>query len=241
MRCWCAVSSKRWVPTCRPPAATMVLFSANPTFSAEIARGVRERWLAAWFYLDQRVPEAQWPHHPGHREALLRISGEVLQHALRANEPDEHLAELRRRVFGVFRRLCGALVASVADLPPARLLALILPLKTEAKTLRDQGATDYPDALAVLRQAITIAERGLQAARAPDLRRRFAQELADCHGIVGASSGAGPSLPNLASRPTRPEQLAHLQASVRRVRRGSRQSSGTRSTTSATPTTWSTG
>jgi len=61
----------------------------------------------------------------------------------------------------------------------------ILDLKTEAKNQRDRGLKGYKAARSRLSAAIGLAGQGLAQTSVSDVRRQFAKELADCHGMVG--------------------------------------------------------
>ncbi len=162
-----------------------VLFADEPAFNAAVREAVRERWLAAWFYLEQRWDAHQRDSDQALRATLARVAGEVLQSALRGNQTDPTLQAVRERVLAAFLRLRGTLADSALVLSPRERLALIVPLKTEAKTLRSQGADSFQAALKLLHQAVDIARDGLQAAGADALRSRLEDELADCLGICG--------------------------------------------------------
>jgi hypothetical protein len=77
-----------------------VLFSTNPAFSRELERSVKERWLAAWYYLSQRHPRASWAADGTLRSSLRRLCNEVLQYGLR-DSTEPHLLALRETLFDV--------------------------------------------------------------------------------------------------------------------------------------------
>ena len=88
-----------------------ILFSVNPGYSAELGRSVRERWIAAWYYLVNRHPEdhpdekQRWANNPALREALRTLANQVLQFGPAKDDPDPHLQELRKQLTRVLIRL----------------------------------------------------------------------------------------------------------------------------------------
>jgi hypothetical protein len=81
-----------------------LLFSANPDYSKELDRSVKERWIAAWYYLSQRNPKARWSEDRGFRAALRKLGNDVLLFGLPA--PNEaHLIALRDQIYDVIDEL----------------------------------------------------------------------------------------------------------------------------------------
>jgi hypothetical protein len=82
-------------------------------------------------------------------------------------------------------------------------------LKTEAKNRRDRGLRDYARAVALLEEAIRIGAEGLDHTNVSEVQSQLANELADCHGLVGGIQRRwaedGPA----------EERNEHLRASIR--------------------------
>jgi Trypsin-like peptidase domain len=145
---------------------SQVLYSPNPAFASELARGAREHWLAAWYYLRNR--------HPDRREDLLRLGDAVVQ-ALRSSPDSDH-----QRIRGEI----AAELAPLGELPSSRdLLQAVRDLKTRAKNLRDAGK--YKDGVDVAKTAIDrlLSEELLPATK--EWQGRLKTELADCYGLAG--------------------------------------------------------
>ena len=147
---------------------SQVLFSPNPAFASELAKGAREHWLAAWYYLRNR--------HPGRRDELLRLGDAVVQ-ALRLSPDPEHL------------RIRGEIATEIAqwgELPSSRnLLQTIRELKTRAKNLRDQGVEQYGNAVHVVGMAIERLREEMRGPATREWQARLMTELADCLGLAG--------------------------------------------------------
>jgi hypothetical protein len=78
-------------------------------------------------------------------------------------------------------------------------------LKTQAKNRRDLKR--YERAVSILNEAIGLAERSLEI---QELRRRLAEELADCYGLLGGVQRRWALDPNY-----RDERALHLRESIR--------------------------
>lgn len=77
-----------------------ILFSTNPDYSKDLDRSVKERWIAAWYYLSHRYPKTRWAEDGGLRAALRKLGNDVLQFGLpEPNEP--HLSALRDEIYDV--------------------------------------------------------------------------------------------------------------------------------------------
>jgi hypothetical protein len=156
---------------------TPVLFAANPAFSPELWRSVREQWIAAWLYLRHRYPESRVQADRQLQADLKRIGDSLLQW-VRDDPADPSIKMLRDEVFALVR----AWGPSIAP----ELLAQIRDLKTRAKNERDFAR--YSDARTLLNHATAIARKeldGLDRAKQPDSRKTVASELADCYGLLG--------------------------------------------------------
>jgi hypothetical protein len=81
-----------------------ILFSANAEYSKDLGRSVKERWIAAWYYLANRYPEARWSEDPGLRATLLNLANEVLLFGL-PDPSEDHLKALRDRIYNVIDQL----------------------------------------------------------------------------------------------------------------------------------------
>ena len=156
---------------------TPVLFAANPSFSPELWRSVREQWIAAWLYVRHRYPESQWTENARLRRELKRVGDSLLQW-VRDDPADPTITALRDEVFANVRKWGSGAAPGV--------LAQIGELKTRAKNCRDFSR--YLDARVLLNDATTIASTelsALDAAKEPDARKTLASELADCYGLLG--------------------------------------------------------
>jgi hypothetical protein len=81
-----------------------LLFSTNPDYNRELDRSVKERWIAAWYYLGHRYPQSRWREDRALRDALRRLGNDVLQFGIPApNEP--HLLTLRNKIYNVIDKL----------------------------------------------------------------------------------------------------------------------------------------
>ena len=75
-----------------------ILFSANADYRKELDHSVKERWIAAWYYLSNRFPKDYWSKDRALRAELRRLCNDVLQFGLPA--PNEaHLIALRDQIF----------------------------------------------------------------------------------------------------------------------------------------------
>jgi hypothetical protein len=81
-----------------------ILFSNNAGFSKELERSIRERWIAAWYYLHQRHARQQWSEDSQLRAELRKLGNEVLQFALRGTD-ESHLIELRDSIYEILDEL----------------------------------------------------------------------------------------------------------------------------------------
>lgn len=81
-----------------------LLFSTNPDFSRELDRSVKERWIAAWYYLGHRYPQSRWKEDRALRDALRKLGNDVLLFGIPA--PNEaHLLTLRDKIYNVIDKL----------------------------------------------------------------------------------------------------------------------------------------
>jgi hypothetical protein len=76
---------------------TPVLFSAKPEFSRDLWRSVRERWIAAWYYLRNRYSEDELKHDAHLRKEIKEL-GETLLQEVRENAGDPSIVKLREAV-----------------------------------------------------------------------------------------------------------------------------------------------
>jgi hypothetical protein len=83
-----------------------LLFSANADYSRELDRSVKERWIAAWYYLNHRYPRTRWAEDRGLRAALRKLGNDVLQFGL-PSPKEPHLVALRDEIFDVLDELDG--------------------------------------------------------------------------------------------------------------------------------------
>jgi hypothetical protein len=81
-----------------------LLFSTNPDYNRELDRSVKERWIAAWYYLAQRHPKSRWVEDRALRDALRRLGNDVLQFGLPA-PTEKHLVELRDQIYDTIDEL----------------------------------------------------------------------------------------------------------------------------------------
>ena len=82
-------------------------------------------------------------------------------------------------------------------------------LKTEAKNRRDRGIRGYDRAIALLNEAIDVAQETLKQTTVRELRAQLAVELSDCHGIIGGIERRWATEGPVGSRDE------HLRASIR--------------------------
>ena len=65
---------------------------------------MKERWIAAWYYLSNRFPKERWSDDHKLRAALRKLGNDVLQFGLQA--PNEaHLIELKEQIYDVLGEL----------------------------------------------------------------------------------------------------------------------------------------
>jgi len=81
-----------------------ILFSANAEYSKDLDRSVKERWIAAWYYLASRYPEARRAEDPGLRAMLRKLANDVLQFGL-SDPSEDHLKALRDEIYDVLDQL----------------------------------------------------------------------------------------------------------------------------------------
>jgi hypothetical protein len=81
-----------------------LLFSTNPDYNRELDRSVKERWIAAWYYLAQRHPKSRWVEDRALRDALRRLGNDVLQFGLPA-PTEAHLVALRNQIYDTIDEL----------------------------------------------------------------------------------------------------------------------------------------
>jgi hypothetical protein len=58
-----------------------VLFAANREYRRELEHSIRERWIAAWYYLANRYPRDRWRTDEGLRKNLKTLANDVILHA----------------------------------------------------------------------------------------------------------------------------------------------------------------
>jgi len=87
------------------PGFKPLLFSANPDYSKEYDRSMKDRWIAAWCYLVQRYPESRWDKDAGFRAMLRSLGNDVLQFGLKEPLSEEHLKSLRDQIYEVIDKL----------------------------------------------------------------------------------------------------------------------------------------
>jgi hypothetical protein len=92
-----------------------ILYSPNPNYSAELGRSVRERWIAAWYYLSNRYPKSKWAIDATLRRALRQLANNVLLYGARKTERDPHLQSLRESLEGAIDLLDDMDKASVPE------------------------------------------------------------------------------------------------------------------------------
>lgn len=90
-----------------------LLFSANPAFNRELDRSVKERWIAAWYYLANRHPVERLQTDPALRSQLRTLADQVLQFGV-PSPSEAHLRALREQIFD----LIGELDRLDAGAPP---------------------------------------------------------------------------------------------------------------------------
>lgn len=83
-----------------------ILYAAdNASFSAALEFSIRERWVAAWYYLANRYPQEQWAADPELRKKVRDLANDVLQFGARKDESDPHLKALRDTLYDVIDHL----------------------------------------------------------------------------------------------------------------------------------------
>jgi hypothetical protein len=87
------------------PGFKPLLFSANPDYSKEYDRSMKDRWIAAWCYLVHRYPESRWEKDADFRAMLQKLGNDVLQFGLKEPLNDDHLKELRDQIYDVIDKL----------------------------------------------------------------------------------------------------------------------------------------
>jgi hypothetical protein len=75
-----------------------LLFSANEGYSKGLDRSVKERWLAAWFYITGRYPKETWKVDAALRATVKKLANDVLQFGL-SKGADPVLNALRDSIF----------------------------------------------------------------------------------------------------------------------------------------------
>lgn len=81
-----------------------ILFSTNAGFRKELEHSVRERWIAAWYYLRHRYPREQWRSDSKLRATLRKLGNDVLQYGVR-DMRNPHLTQLRAEIEDVLDEL----------------------------------------------------------------------------------------------------------------------------------------
>lgn len=81
-----------------------ILYSNNAGFSKDLERSIRERWIAAWYYLYHRHSKERWSEDAQLRAEMRKLGNEVLQFALRGSD-DPRLIELRNSIFEILDEL----------------------------------------------------------------------------------------------------------------------------------------
>ncbi|CAM5781090.1 S1 family peptidase [Rhizobacter fulvus] len=82
-----------------------LLFSDNVDYGKELERSVKERWIAAWCYLANRYPRAQWADDAPLRTALRKLGNDVLQFGFPRRLTDPHLVELQKQIRAALKEL----------------------------------------------------------------------------------------------------------------------------------------
>jgi hypothetical protein len=82
-----------------------LLFSDNAGYGKDLERSVKERWLAAWYYLANRYPTAQWANDKVLRATLQKLGNDVLQFGLPKKPTEAHLVELRKQIYAAIDEL----------------------------------------------------------------------------------------------------------------------------------------
>jgi hypothetical protein len=79
-----------------------ILYAAdNAGFSLALEVSIRERWVAAWYYIANRHPREQWSSNSALREEVRTLANQVLQFGPRKDETDPFLIALRDTLYDV--------------------------------------------------------------------------------------------------------------------------------------------
>jgi hypothetical protein len=79
-----------------------ILYATDKTkFNLALQVSIRERWVAAWYYLVNRYPKEQWATDPELREKVRTLANQVLLFGPDKEETDPHLKALRDTLYDV--------------------------------------------------------------------------------------------------------------------------------------------
>ena len=82
-----------------------ILYADQASFSAALDVSLRERWVAAWYYLANRYPQEQWAADPPLRRRIRDLANQVLLFGARAEDRDPHLQALRQTLYDVIDQI----------------------------------------------------------------------------------------------------------------------------------------
>jgi hypothetical protein len=95
-----------------------ILYAAdNASFSLALEVSIRERWIAAWYYMTNRYPRERWSADRTLRDKLRTLANEVLQFGARKDETDPLLVELRETLYDVIEEIDKANAQQPASQP----------------------------------------------------------------------------------------------------------------------------
>ena len=83
-----------------------LLFSANEDYNKGLDRSVKERWLAAWFYITSRYPKETWKVDAVRRATVKKLANDVLQFGL-PKGGDPTLNPLRDSIYDALDEIDG--------------------------------------------------------------------------------------------------------------------------------------
>ena len=85
-----------------------ILYAAdNVDYSLALEVSIRERWIAAWYYMANRYPREQWLDDPALREKVRTLANHVLQFGPGKAEIDPILIKLREALYDVIDEIDG--------------------------------------------------------------------------------------------------------------------------------------
>ena len=76
---------------------------------------MRERWIAAWYYLANRYPEEDWKTNPVLRSELFQLANNVQAFATRRDDSDPRLRALHESLDDVIDRLAPDAASVIAQ------------------------------------------------------------------------------------------------------------------------------